>query len=199
MTDDVKTSRYWVFAAICVLGISTDLYSKSRVFSELGYPDGRSRILMNLGEQRILFRLYTSMNEGALWGIGQGKSYLFALLSMVAIGGILYWLFVKKAAVSSWLTVALAFIMSGTVGNLYDRMAWHGCTLPNTDRMWYAVRDFLLFSVKLPSGNYWSWPVFNFADVFLVTGAIMLVLQAIFTPVPSTSASSKAIGALARD
>ena len=35
-----------------------------------------------------------------------------------------------------------------------------------------AVRDFLLFHF-----NGWDWPVFNFADVFLVTGATMLALQ----------------------
>ncbi len=36
----------------------------------------------------------------------------------------------------------------------------------------FAVWDFILFTF-----GGWPWPVFNFADVFLVTGAVMLVLQ----------------------
>ena len=117
------------------------------------------------------------MNEGALWGVGQGYAWVFASLSLFAIGGIVYWLFFYGAGRSWWLTVALALIMSGTIGNLYDRIGWHGCIKPETGEPWYAVRDFLLFTF-----GGWPWPIFNFADVFLVTGAIMLILQSILWP-----------------
>ncbi len=115
------------------------------------------------------FRLYTSFNEGALWGIGQGFTAVFAGLSLLAIVGIVLWLFAFRGAASLWLTVTLGLVMSGTLGNLYDRLGWHGCEVAG--RQLFAVRDFLSFTF----GTY-HYPIFNFADVFLVTGAIMLGL-----------------------
>ena len=185
-------SRIAVFALIAVGGLVWDLYSKSAVFADLGYPAGSvqpsepGRHVLFPHPNRVegqstqfldgwvRFRLYTSFNEGALWGMGQGYTWLFAALSVVAVIFVLYWLFGRGAARSLWLTVALALIMAGTLGNLYDRMGLHGCTKPGTDDTWYAVRDFLLFEF-----GGWPWPVFNFADVFLVTGASMLVLQSL--------------------
>ena len=64
-------------------------------------------------------------------------------------------------------------IMAGTLGNLYDRAGLHGLVDANGAAI-YGVRDFLLFTF----GNF-HWPVFNFADVFLVTGAIMLGIQSL--------------------
>jgi signal peptidase II len=121
----------------------------------------------------VKFRLYTSFNPGALWGIGQEHTWLFASLSIVAIAGVVYWLFVRRAAVSWWLTVSLSLILGGTLGNLFDRVSLHGYTDLNGHPI-HAVRDFLLFTF----GN-WNFPVFNFADSFLVTGAIMLVVHSL--------------------
>jgi signal peptidase II len=178
LMNSVPKHRVWMFLLIAIGGLTCDLYSKSAVFSDLGYPQGQSRWVIGQTSP-ITFRFYTSMNEGALWGVGQGYAWLFAVLSLAAIAAILYWLFVRGAAVSAWLTVALALIMSGTLGNLYDRLGLHECVKPGTQHTWYAVRDFLLFTFWG-----WPWPVFNFADVFLVTGAIMLVLQSFGMPQP---------------
>jgi signal peptidase II len=65
--------------------------------------------------------------------------------------------------------------MAGTLGNLYDRLGWHGCVDPLTNESIFAVRDFLLFRL----GTY-NWPVFNIADVLLVLGASCLVAQSLF-------------------
>ena len=190
--NSVPASRYLIFALIAGGGLFWDLYSKHVVFADLGYPAGApepsqpgEHVLFehpNLveGQSRpfldgwVSFRLYTSFNEGALWGMGQGYTWLFAALSVLAVAFVLYWLFIHGAGRSLWLTVALALIMAGTLGNLYDRMGLHGCVKPGGQERWYAVRDFLLFEF-----GGWPWPVFNFADVFLVTGAIMLVLQSL--------------------
>lgn len=146
-----------------------DLYSKSAVFERLGYPGRQGDTYQWLG-QLSTFRLFTSFNEGALWGVGQGLTWLFAALSVVAIVVIAYCLLKTPAGRSNWLTVALCLVLSGTIGNLYDRLGLYGYTNQETGEPYRAVRDFLLFTF----GNY-SWPVFNFADVFLVTGTGMLV------------------------
>ena len=210
----VPGHRYAVFFLIAGASLCWDLYSKSVVFRDLGYPGGGVAVL-EPGEHRIFaspeyagrrsaedgavegvsvpyidgwmtFRLFTSFNHGALWGVGQGYSWAFAVMSVLAAAGILYWLFVRKAATSAWLTVALAFVLGGTLGNLFDRTGLHGCIDPATGETIHAVRDFLLFTF----GSF-SWPVFNFADVYLVTGAIMLVLQS-FRPEAAAKTAAEA-------
>ncbi|RMG37695.1 MAG: signal peptidase II [Planctomycetota bacterium] len=166
-------ARYVLFAVLGLGLLTVDLVSKRVVFERLGYPNGATEPILN---GWLKFRLYTSFNEGALWGIGQGFSWLFAAFSVVAAVAILGWVAFGSAARSTWLTVALAFIFAGTLGNLYDRMGWHGCTDP-AGNVRYAVRDFLLFTF----GTF-HWPVFNFADVFLVTGAMMLVVHSLYMP-----------------
>lgn len=198
----VPANRYVVFFFIAGIALFWDIFTKDVVFADLGYPGGRPPFRQgdhqifehpeNIEGESVLyldgwlkFRHYTSFNYGALWGIGQGKSWLFATLSVVASLGVLYWLFVAGAAESKWLTVALAFILGGTLGNLYDRLALHEYQ-DAAGGLIHAVRDFLFFEF----GNY-PYPVFNFADVFLVTGAIMLVIQSFLigdteTPTPET-------------
>ena len=198
----VPASRYVVFVLIAGGGLFADLFSKHVVFTDLGYfPDGRNNpdkppvigqhTLFDApprreGESRpyiegwTSFRLFTDFNPGALWGIGKDWTWLFALLSVAAAGGVIYWLFVHKAAQNLWLTATLALIMAGTLGNLWDRTGQHGY-LKETGETVFAVRDFLLFTF----GRF-NWPVFNFADVFLVTGAIMLVLQSFFADTDSS-------------
>jgi signal peptidase II len=56
--------------------------------------------------------------------------------------------------------VALAFILGGAVGNLWDRVASG------------RVVDFLLFYIQEH-----QWPVFNLADSAIVVGAILLVIE----------------------
>lgn len=188
----VPASRYWCFGILAVGGLAADLISKSLVFGELGAPNRssdwlfRSQFLWG----RFDFRLTTLFNEGALFGIGRGFSWLFALLSVSASAGILYWLFVRGHARSWWLTVTLGLIVAGALGNLYDRLHLHGWTRADGQPQ-YGVRDFL--DCTIPAIEFegsllprlrpeYHWPVFNLADVLLVSGAIMLTLYSFVTP-----------------
>ena len=175
----VPASRPLLFTAIAAAACAADLYSKHRVFTELGYPGVPSSWTETYFGGAVRFQLLTSFNGGALWGIGQGLSWLFAGLSIVAAVGVLWWLFVAGAARSLWLTIALALVTGGAFGNLYDRLGLHGCEHAAEDGggVRLAVRDFLFFHL----GDY-AWPIFNFADVFLVTGAAMLALQSLAAP-----------------
>ena len=122
----------------------------------------------------------TSLNQGALFGFGQGWTMLFAGLSVAATIAILYWLFVAKAARSLLLTSALALITAGILGNLYDRLGLHGLRSPprpSPGGPVYAVRDWILVRIY-----HWDWPNFNLADSMLVVGASLLFWQAYFGP-----------------
>uniref|UniRef100_A0A7C2JZT5 Lipoprotein signal peptidase n=1 Tax=Schlesneria paludicola TaxID=360056 RepID=A0A7C2JZT5_9PLAN len=187
----LPTNRYWVYALLVVAGVAWDLGSKEWVFRALGCP-GQSAWEWHVPDV-VRFRLHTNFNRGALWGLGQGWAPLFATLSTVAVAVILYVLFIRKHAHSLWLTVALGFVTAGALGNLYDRLGLHGWR--DNDGPVHAVRDFLYFRFF----ETFDWAIFNFADSFLVTGAIMLVLHSMkhehaasakLDPLPAPSTSS---------
>lgn len=167
----LPANRYGVFAGLVIALTTIDLASKQYVFSHLGWP-GKSEWEWRAGDW-VRFQLQTNINFGALWGLGQGWSGLFALFSVVAVVGVLYFLFVMKHARSWWLTIALAGVLSGALGNLYDRLGLHGLIDPRDGTSVHGVRDFLDFQFF---GTF-NWAIFNYADSFLVIGAIMLVIH----------------------
>jgi lipoprotein signal peptidase len=129
------------------------------------------------------------VNRGALFGMGanqdgsaeseqqaENANTLFAVISLIAAGGIAVWGVLRGKQADAWICAALGLILGGTVGNLFDRVVFHG------------VRDFLFF-YKI------DWPVFNVADCCLVCGAIMLVLHALFVKHPKPPATIPASAA----
>jgi hypothetical protein len=89
----VPRSRYVAFAAIALIGCAADLATKHWIFARLGPPGGNTLWLVD-----DIFGFQTSINHGALFGMGQGHVWVFAALAVVAVFGILYWLFVVSAA-----------------------------------------------------------------------------------------------------
>lgn len=165
----VPASRYLVFVLVAGLGCLIDLATKHCAFARLGPPGGDIWWLVEgyVGVE-------TSLNQGALFGLGQGAVALFAALSVVAAVAIVYWLFMAGAAADRLLNLALAAIMGGVLGNLYDRLGlWR---LPaGPDEPIYAVRDWIRLSY-----HGWVWPNFNVADSLLVCGAALLFWHAFF-------------------
>lgn len=193
----VPASRYVLFSTLTLAGLAADNLSKWRAFEMLGYPGGQSdwswASPFLWGRFSIAFT--TNFNQGALFGFGQGMTWLFALLSLVAIAFVIYWLFIRGEARSWWLTVTLSLIMAGALGNLYDRLYLHRC-VNELGKPLYGVRDFIDCTIPFLRWNgglsfstiaEYRWPIFNLADTFLVTGAIMLTLYSLFVPVPETT------------
>ncbi len=170
-------TRYAFFFSLAGGGLFWDLWSKWSVFDLLGCPGFRPVWKGSLLGIAIQFDLATTFNHGALWGIGQNQTWLFASLSFFAIGVIGYFVWTGQAVASWWLTFATGLLLAGTLGNLYDRLGLHGWKA--ADGPVYAVRDFLDFVFN--EGAF-HWATFNFADTFLVAGAIMLVLQSLWAP-----------------
>ncbi|MFY9254765.1 MAG: signal peptidase II [Fuerstiella sp.] len=185
--DSLPKNRAPIFFVLTAVTLGIDLWSKAWAFDTFGLRHGSDWLINN---NWLRFRWFTSLNEGALWGMGQGFAWVFALLSVAAFAGIVYWLFFKKAAASLWLTFALAFVSGGTLGNLYDRLGIHGITLPEQNTPIKAVRDFFHFqfggTIESPALD---WAIFNVADICLVTGAIMLMLQSVLVKDPETLTS----------
>jgi signal peptidase II len=181
------------FWAIAVVGCASDLLSKHWVFRQGELLAGN---VWWLWEGHAGLQL--SLNEGALFGMGQGKTWLFALCSVAAGIAIPIWLFRFRAAVDPLLTLALACVMGGVFGNLYDRLGWHGLqwgqfTAARVGEPVYAVRDFLLLAWRwdIDPGKRIVWPNFNVADMLLVCGACLMLLLSL-RPIPSPSPPSTA-------
>ena len=180
----MPVNRYPLFFGLAAGGCLVDLVTKGLVFSRLGMPPSPTIWIV----ENIL-GLRTSLNEGALFGFGQGFSAVFAVVSVVAAVFVLYWLFGMGEARDLILCTALGCVMAGILGNLYDRIGWHGLVWPFGPRAGervYAVRDFIHFGV----GRF-EWPTFNVADSLLVCGAGMLIWHALRSGQPHRNSATE--------
>jgi len=170
----VPWGKFVLFFALALVGLTLDLCTKQWAFDRLGPPSGE---VLWVVDRAVGFE--TSLNEGALFGLGHGWVRAFVVLSFVAAAGILVWLFWPGNPKDWTLTAALGSVLAGVLGNLYDRLGLHGLQWTYaTDAHQvgdpvYAVRDFIL----LKAGPF-KWPNFNLADTLLVCGAALLLLHA---------------------
>jgi lipoprotein signal peptidase len=168
--------------ALALFGLAADQASKYGVFAWLAERPGHRYILFNdpsAPTQRntagdtgleVLFEDVAArkphVNHGALFGFLRNYETLanmtFAVVSLAAAVGILWWSRHPSTARDWMLCSALGLILGGTLGNLYDRLVFNG------------VRDFLHWDYLF------DWPVFNVADCCLVCGATLMLLQAFF-------------------
>lgn len=91
-------------------------------------------------------------NTGAAFGVLENQNTFFIAVSIVLIVFLL--VMRRRISASGWcLRWGILMVISGALGNLYDRLTL-GC-----------VVDFLDFRI---------WPVFNFADSFISVGAAFM-------------------------
>ena len=167
IVPQIPLSSHLLFCVLMFAGAAADLLTKQWIFAWRGLPGQMPPWW--LIEPYV--GIETAVNQGALFGMGQGQGWLFAVLSIIALVGICLWLFVFKAAQFKWLLVAMGLVTGGILGNLYDRLAIP--ELPG--ELKGGVRDWILFKYQE-----YVWPNFNIADSLLVVGAIMLAIHSLF-------------------
>lgn len=154
---------------------AADLLTKAIAFDRLGMPGMQPGVVV-IPE---LLWWETNLNEGALFGMGQGMGWLFITVSVAALIGIIVTVNSLRLRGDGLLVVALALISGGVLGNLYDRLGlpglvWHA-PLARQGQPVFAVRDFIHFRLE----GVIDWPIFNLADSFLVAGAGLLLLLSV--------------------
>lgn len=100
-------------------------------------------------------------NRGAAFGILQDKRIFFLIITIAIVCYLLYYFYKSYKTNPTILNTALAMIISGALGNFYDRFV-NG-----------FVVDFLEFS-------FFSFPVFNVADIFVTLGCGLMIVYIIF-------------------
>ena len=88
------------------------------------------------------------------------QRWLFALIAVVVSAVLVVWL-KRLGRTETWLAVALALVLGGAIGNLYDRVVLG------------HVVDFILGHWQ----NRHYFPAFNLADSAITVGAVMLALD----------------------
>lgn len=174
-----SSAKGWpLFLTVAVAAAAADLASKESIFGVLGMPGESPPIDIVPG----LLVLETNLNEGALFGMGQGMGIVFATISVAAILGIIALVSRPATRRDAWLLTALGLIVGGIVGNLYDRLGlpgleWHA-PLERRGEGVLAVRDWIHFTLP----GVIDWPIFNIADSWLVIGACMLLVASFAVP-----------------
>lgn len=94
---------------------------------------------------------------------GGWQKYFFALLGLSVSGFIVYYLR-QVPKVATILSVGLALILGGAIGNVIDRF-FHG----------YVI-DF----IHVHYADVWHYPVFNIADIGICVGTALVVWDMLF-------------------
>lgn len=104
----------------------------------------------------------SSFNTGAAYSMLSGAKWFFIVIAIISSLLMIYLLFTKKYNLSKFSKISMALVLGGAIGNLIDRIALGG------------VRDFIYFKSI-------NFAIFNFADIFVTIGGILLVISLIIT------------------
>ena len=162
--DTPSKDRRGLVLAISALVVLIDRITKHIVAQQL--PNGQAHTVIP-----GIFRISDVHNTGAAFSMFAENAspatvrnvlIAFSVIAVIVLFGML-WRVGRHLTVTS---VALALILGGAFGNLYDRIVYH-----------YVV-DFLEVHIV-----HYHWPDFNVADSCIVIGACLLLIE-IFRPQP---------------
>jgi len=151
-----RDRRIWMLAIAAVV-VATDRLTKRWVGAHLGL--GQAIVVIPK-----VFRITHVLNTGAAFSMFENMNEhtvrnLLVIFSIVAVLVVLVLLW-KLGRQFTMTSVALALILGGALGNLYDRV------------MYSHVVDFLEVHIV-----HYHWPDFNVADSAIVVGACLLLLE----------------------
>lgn len=146
MRESIRNRISLVIMALVIFG--ADQVSKYLVLTRLGLGESWNPV----PELARWISVTHVINPGAAFGLFPDQGSLFAIVAVVVVVAILA--YYRYLPAHNWLVrMSLGLQLGGALGNLADRLQ-HG----------YVV-DFIDFKI---------WPVFNLADVSIVTGVGIL-------------------------
>jgi len=99
-------------------------------------------------------------NTGGPWSIFEGKMIFFIIMTLFIFAAAIIYL--RKHKPKHILSkISIAMIAGGALGNFFDRI----------------LRGYVVDMIDV---NFFNYPVFNLADCYIVTGAILMSIYIIF-------------------
>lgn len=144
--------RAWAYGLLGVVLLAIDRISK---YSAVRWCTQRCSINPYLSFDVVY-------NRGTSWGLFHSHSdFFFGLvtLGVMAITGVLLAYTIVRFR-AGYVIVGEAMVIAGSVSNIIDRFFYQG------------VIDFIELSY-----HGWFWPSFNGADVFIVLGVILMLIE----------------------
>jgi signal peptidase II len=186
-----RRTAWLVFFLTAFVAFAVDLSSKYVAFNHPTYKllDGLVRdevqqrwvpIGTDAREVRVwpgYFHFRATVNEGAVFGLGQGRRPVFIVVSSVAFVFLMYLLTRAEARFDQ---ILLGLLLAGVLGNMYDRVVYG------------YVRDMLFAGPDVRWPGSWTLPligypgvgerlvfpwIFNVADVLLCCGVGVLMIR----------------------
>jgi signal peptidase II len=158
--------RRGLLLGISALVVILDRITKRIVAQQL--PNGQAHTVIpgvfRISDVHNIGAAFSMFAENASPATVRNILIAFSAIAVVVLSGML-WRVGRHLTVTS---VALALILGGAFGNLYDRIVYH-----------YVV-DFLEVHIV-----HYHWPDFNLADSCIVIGACLLIIE-IFRPQSKT-------------
>ncbi len=141
-------------------------------------------------------------NYGLAFGIEIVREFkvLITLLTIFAVLLILYYLYISRYK-DIKIRLAIAFILGGATGNIIDRV-FYGVLYGYAPLFHGRVVDFIhidFFDYNLFGKTYQSLPIFNLADVAVLTGLIMLLVISFKSKLTETPVSDAQVDNFLQD
>ncbi len=119
------------------------------------------------------FNITYTKNTGGAWSILEGNQLFLIIVSIIFL--IVLTVYIKKEKnITNLSLTSFSLIISGIIGNLIDRIFLN------------AVVDFLSFKII----DYY-FPIFNFADIMIVIGVTLLMIDIIRSEVHERNKSNR--------
>lgn len=152
-----RTGRWYLLACLIVVIDQLTKYWVSSVFS---YGEALELLpVLNLTLVHNMGAAFSFLSDAGGW-----QRWFFAVVSLVVSIVLVVWLY-RLPARQMLLATALALVLGGAVGNLWDRVV-----------LGYVV-DFIDFHYQSH-----HWPAFNVADAAITLGAVLLILESFLAP-----------------
>lgn len=119
--------------------------------------------------ENVLHLTYVE-NTGAAFGMLKDHRWVFLVISTVALGGMIVYMFLNKTK-QPLETTAVAFIVGGGIGNMIDRL----------------TRGFVVDFVDVKCIPHWNY-IFNVADIFVCVGCGLFILYVLLFETKSKKA-----------
>ena len=162
----MKLKELLIYIAIIVGLVFVDQISKFLVFKYLN-PYESYKCIPHVIRFDLLY------NQGAVFGIMQGKKVIFFIVTALGLGVFGYLLYHGSIKDYPFYTFGLLLMIGGTIGNFIDRfLSLFSSTGIN------GVRDFITF-------DFFTFASFNFADMCMCCGIVMLAIDIVFGSVLS--------------